>query len=409
MKNHEVLPNYYAVIPASVRYSPSLSSSEKLLYGEITALCGKEGHCWASNKYFARLYDCIPETVSTWVRHLHEQDFIEIEFRMEHIEIEGKSTPRTRRYMWITDKGGLMKNHKGGLMKNHKHNNTSNIISTSKEVEGGIKTPPFLSGNKFKRTSPSKKQPNILTTQEYINHWNSLGGVIIRHTNPNTATYKACIKLLKQLEEGTFIPKHTKIQTFLSSQHLPTHFNEKKWTREEILGVLDRLHKWAILTKHRVGLKEALYNPHHPTGLLSLFLLVSDDRKWMGIRRGKEQLEDNDPVRTEKFCKLVKVNGSALGRQEVIRHLQALREFRSSLPLEDKGVFAFGVDYHCPRTDPGKFLDHFGRWLEWQGSWLKNPSPGILHCKGGVFRKYLQEKWGRGEVGFKRKGLEEFL
>lgn len=30
--------SYYAVIPATVRYSPALKANEKLLYGEVTAL-----------------------------------------------------------------------------------------------------------------------------------------------------------------------------------------------------------------------------------------------------------------------------------------------------------------------------------------------------------------------------------
>lgn len=31
-------PNYYAIIPATVRYNTNLNSTEKLLYGKITAL-----------------------------------------------------------------------------------------------------------------------------------------------------------------------------------------------------------------------------------------------------------------------------------------------------------------------------------------------------------------------------------
>ena len=34
-------PNYYAIIPATVRYDTNLKYAKKLLYGEITALANK--------------------------------------------------------------------------------------------------------------------------------------------------------------------------------------------------------------------------------------------------------------------------------------------------------------------------------------------------------------------------------
>ena len=37
-------PNYYAIIPATVRYDTNLKYAEKLLYGEITALANKNGY-----------------------------------------------------------------------------------------------------------------------------------------------------------------------------------------------------------------------------------------------------------------------------------------------------------------------------------------------------------------------------
>jgi hypothetical protein len=74
----EERPNYYAVIPANVRYDKELKPNEKLLYGEISALAQKEGYCWASNTYFAELYDVYPTTISKWLKHLEQLGYITI-------------------------------------------------------------------------------------------------------------------------------------------------------------------------------------------------------------------------------------------------------------------------------------------------------------------------------------------
>ncbi len=74
---------YYAVIPASVRYDPSLSANAKLLYGEITALCSEKGFCWASNSYFAKLYEKDGRTISRWISQLIEKGYIQAEIDKE--------------------------------------------------------------------------------------------------------------------------------------------------------------------------------------------------------------------------------------------------------------------------------------------------------------------------------------
>ena len=69
-------PSYYAILTADVRYSKVLKPNEKLLFAEITALTNMNGQCFATNKYFAELYDVSVETVSRWVTHLEKQGFI---------------------------------------------------------------------------------------------------------------------------------------------------------------------------------------------------------------------------------------------------------------------------------------------------------------------------------------------
>ena len=69
-------PGFYAIIPASVRYDDTLSPNAKLLYGEITALTSIKGYCWASNAYFARVYEVKPNAVSGWIKQLIEAGHI---------------------------------------------------------------------------------------------------------------------------------------------------------------------------------------------------------------------------------------------------------------------------------------------------------------------------------------------
>ena len=84
----EEKPNYYAVIPAEVRYDNELRANEKLLYGEITALTYKTGECWASNTYFSELYGVKPNAVATWIKHLKDKKYIEVDYIYKGKEIQ---------------------------------------------------------------------------------------------------------------------------------------------------------------------------------------------------------------------------------------------------------------------------------------------------------------------------------
>lgn len=122
--NDENKVNYYAIIPATVRYSKELKANEKLLYGEITSLSNKNGYCYAQNRYFASLYNVSIETVSRWLSHLQQLGFIHIEVkRNENKEV-------IARYIYIVDIPSHQKNqypypqkNQEGIDENVKENN----------------------------------------------------------------------------------------------------------------------------------------------------------------------------------------------------------------------------------------------------------------------------------------------
>lgn len=87
--NEENQINYYAIIPATVRYDNRLKPAEKLIYGEITALANKKGYCFANNRYFADLYSVTIHTASQWISHLEKLGYIYTEIlRDEKKEIK---------------------------------------------------------------------------------------------------------------------------------------------------------------------------------------------------------------------------------------------------------------------------------------------------------------------------------
>lgn len=73
-------PNYFAIIPADVRYNKDLPDKAKLLYAEITCLCNFRGNCWATNEYFARIYDVNPEAISRNISILQKNGLIKIKY-----------------------------------------------------------------------------------------------------------------------------------------------------------------------------------------------------------------------------------------------------------------------------------------------------------------------------------------
>ena len=78
MTTENTTPSYYIVIPANVRYDKNLSFLEKFLYGEIDVLAREKGYCYATNRYFAELYDYWPQQISTAINHLNKYGYIKI-------------------------------------------------------------------------------------------------------------------------------------------------------------------------------------------------------------------------------------------------------------------------------------------------------------------------------------------
>lgn len=84
-------PAFDAIIPAPVRYNETLSANAKLLYGEIRALSGTYGYCFAANRYFAKLYGMTERSIARFIAQLESLRFIQVTIcRDDHGRVNGR-------------------------------------------------------------------------------------------------------------------------------------------------------------------------------------------------------------------------------------------------------------------------------------------------------------------------------
>lgn len=170
--------SYYAIIPASVRYDKSITANAKLLYGEITALCNKEGYCWASNQYFADLYEVGPKTISEWVRQLKEGGYVTYvvsEHNSRQIYLTGVPEKTEGGYPKILT-GGTRKNRQG-VPENPDHNNTVNNTSntTTKVCYGEFKNVRLTDDEKGKLVARYGRSATKTLVEELSTYMQSQG------------------------------------------------------------------------------------------------------------------------------------------------------------------------------------------------------------------------------------------
>lgn len=176
----EEKPSYFGIIPATVRYDKSLKANAKLLYSELTCLSEKDGYCYASNNYFAKLYEVAPSSISKWLKQLADKGYIKIEYKYN-----GKEC--TERKIFInTNAKGSVENQEGidiqqegidiqqeGYCQIAKENNTR-VNNTS---INNINLPEKTKKQKVKETKIKfGEYQNVLLTQKEYNNFVSKYG-----------------------------------------------------------------------------------------------------------------------------------------------------------------------------------------------------------------------------------------
>lgn len=229
----EEKPNYYAIIPADVRYDNSLRANEKLLYGEITALSKQTGECWASNKYFCELYNVKPNAIATWIRHLKEKKYIDVDYEYIGKEIQKriiriggiqKDNTYSQKNM------GVFTNEYEGYSQKGEENNTSSINNTS------INNKKEIYKEKFEIFY--KEYPKHVKRAE-VEKW-------FFKNEPDDELFNTIMEQLK---------KFKKTKEWKDPQYIPypsTWLNQKRW-EDEIKTKEEIEEEWVEELKREVG------------------------------------------------------------------------------------------------------------------------------------------------------------
>ena len=194
--NRPERPGYYAVIPADVRYDTSLPPNAKLLYGEISALIGKDGFCYASNQYFAELYGVTEVSITRLISKLVDRKYIIRELRKD------KTGKVICRKLWLSvsvpelqppnkNDGTSQQSCGEGTNKNVGETNTSN---TNIKAAPEKKPKPSLTDGQLKELSIS---------------WISAHGAAWASSEKNSL-YAAILRFYEPRETKHDSPKRTK-------------------------------------------------------------------------------------------------------------------------------------------------------------------------------------------------------
>lgn len=79
LKDNPALPSYYTILPACIRLNPNIIPGARLLWSDISVLSLKNGYCYSTNAFFARIYGVNIRTVNTWVSNLKHLELVTIE------------------------------------------------------------------------------------------------------------------------------------------------------------------------------------------------------------------------------------------------------------------------------------------------------------------------------------------
>ncbi|AUJ73372.1 DNA replication protein DnaD [Staphylococcus epidermidis] len=228
-------PNYYSIIPAHVRYDKELKPMEVIMYGELTALSNKYGYSYASNNYFAELYNVHKKTVSTWISNLKEKGYIET------VVIRDESMTVTERRIYITSP--YPSNHGEGypqksgdpIHKKTEENNTRiNNTRINRDSDETSKSFQYISNNLEIIQSPLKAQQLEEAIKDFKDNKLEIVTVATDYCRENSKGVNYLIKVLENWNKDGVDTKEKAISKVKPRNNKEDDYLAKK--KQELLG-----------------------------------------------------------------------------------------------------------------------------------------------------------------------------
>tara|TARA_B110000046_G_scaffold53740_1_gene60184 strand:+ start:19 stop:657 length:639 start_codon:yes stop_codon:yes gene_type:complete len=200
-------PNYYAIIPAEVRYSKTLTPNAKLLYAEITALCNMNGKCTASTQYFCRLYEVSRGAVQNWLKMLDDNGYID-----RTVIYKQGSREIMHRYINLKDKGSVK------IMTDNTNINITNTNLTDSNKKAFFKKPTVEEVHQY-----CNERKNKVCADAFIDFYESKDWLI---GSNKMKSWKACVRTWESREKNNYKSNSKGMSKI--HQHLQKNINVKE-------------------------------------------------------------------------------------------------------------------------------------------------------------------------------------
>lgn len=205
-------PNYYAVLPSYIRYDNELSSFEKLLYAEISALANKSGICWAENTYFAKLFQKNAVTISRAIKKIERKNYIIVTYQKNGTQVVLRAIQIHVPEMLTVGEDECVENqdetvNENDFTVNVTVNKNANRTVNKNAKENNTRNNKEILNNKLLSTKKKFKKPTLEEIEAYcIERENSIdperfrdyyerNGWRVGKANQPMQDWKACIRL----------------------------------------------------------------------------------------------------------------------------------------------------------------------------------------------------------------------